>query len=72
MESLTGDDDDSKVNTYNGQSILVNLKMNTGSLYSKHGANDNINNSTFSKNPFDDEDSNQNSLKSDKRVSINY
>jgi hypothetical protein len=41
-----GDDDDdsnSKVNTYNGQSILVNLKMNTESVYSPKNANNDIN-----------------------------
>ena len=46
VESLTGDDDDdsnSKVNTYNGQSILVNLKMNTESVYSPKNANNDIN-----------------------------
>ena len=61
VESLSGEDDNSNSRgggiTYNGgQSVLVNLKMTGGSMYSNKQAYDNINQSTISKNPFEDSD----------------
>lgn len=55
VESLSGDDSDSKTKSITGQNPLVNL-INTGSIYSPKGVHDPINMTNNSKNPFDDED----------------